>query len=124
MSSIDSENNTRIYDREDEGLKVERELRRLVWREIGQRFYIRWIAVGSGVAVMLLMAYVLFHHLFLQALLPQHSGFSWVLVVAPVTSVTVVTVALLVAGFRRFEDKDLSKAGNSIATGVDWLEGG
>ena len=92
---------------------------RVIQRELVQRYRVQQIAVGMGVSVFVFMAYILFHHLFCKPLLPPEHHFSWVLVVAPITSITIITVALFVAAFRRFEDKDSSKVRDGVSLGAN-----
>ena len=74
-----------------------------------------------GVSVFAFMAYILFYHLFCKPLLPTEHHFSWVLVVAPITSITIITVALFVAAFRRFEDKDSNNVRDSVSLGANMI---
>ena len=105
---------------EDAPLQSEEDLFYLHQRDAGQKFAIRWIAVVTGAAVMLFMTFILAYHLFYQPLLPIHAGFSWVMIVVPATSLTVIATALLVAAFRRFEDKDLETARSATAAASEF----
>ena len=110
--------------REDVPLRSEVSLRRLRQREIGQQLIVRWIAVITGAAVMLFMAFIFAYHLFYQPLLPIHADFSWVMIVVPATSLTVIATALLIAAFRRFEDKDLETARSATAAASEFSGNG
>lgn len=90
-------------------LQYEASRHRLFEREANQRVVVRWAVVFIGIIVVAFMAYILFYHLFCHPLLSTENEFSWIVIVAPVTSITVITVSLLVAAFRRFDNKDLDK---------------
>ena len=109
---------------EDTSLHSEENLIRLREREVAQQLIVRWIAVTTGAAVMLFMAFILAYHLFYQPLLPIHAGFSWVMIVVPATSLTVIATALLIAAFRRFEDKDLETARSATAAASEFSGNG
>lgn len=103
---------------EFELLETDRALRNLLEREVGQRYWLRWIAVVTGVAVIAGMAYALAHLLHNTFIGPFHfasSAFSVAMIVAPIASITAITVALFVGAFRKFDDKDLEVVGNGTA---------
>ena len=108
MSNTDSAD---AETKEVEFARSERDWRRLRQRDFAQRFTVRWIAVATGIAVMLLMAGILVWHLFGEPLVPLHNRFSWVVIVVPATSLTVIATALFVAAFRRSEDKTAESEG-------------
>ena len=58
--------------------------------------------------MLLLMIFILLYHLMCEPLLSKTSEVSWIMIVAPIASITIITVALLVAAFRQHEDKDLN----------------
>jgi hypothetical protein len=112
---------------EFELLEVERALSRLLHREINQRYIIKWIAIISGVVVILGMAAALAHlvHMaFLGPFLFASAAFSVAMIVAPVISITTITVAMFVGAFRRFEDKDLEAMGNGAVGAAGFIKGG
>lgn len=112
---------------EFELLEAERALRKLLTREAGQRYWLRWIAVGLGIVVVLGMAYTLahlLHHTFIGPFHFASPAFSVAMVVAPITSITAITVALFVGAFRRFEEKDLETMGNGVAGAANFMRGG
>lgn len=108
-------------------LELERALRNLQKREIGQRYWLRWIAVAMGVAVIGGMAFSL-AHLFHQTFIgPFHfcrPAFSVAMIVAPIASITAITVAIFVGAFRKFDDKDVEAMGNGAAATFKALRGG
>ncbi|MDF1620943.1 hypothetical protein [Pseudothioclava nitratireducens] len=90
----------------------------LIKKESGQRFWIRWIAVGVGVAVILAMSALLthlVHEVFWGPFLVASPAFAVAMLVAPITSITAITVALFVGAFRKFDDKDMETLGNGAA---------
>jgi len=111
---------------EFELLEAEAKLKRLANREIGQRFIIKWIAIVTGWLVILGMAALLvhfFHKAFWGSFLFVSPSFAVAMIVAPVASITAITVAIFVGAFRRFEDKDLERLGNSVSTGAGMFRG-
>ena len=109
-------------DLEFTSLEWEQESLQLDLRERKQKQLIRWAALCIGCAVLLLMIFILLYHLFCGPLLPKTSEFSWVIIVAPITSITVITVALLVAVFRRYEETDLNKIREGISAGINMMK--
>ena len=110
-----------VSDSELTSLKWEAKSRLLDLREREQKYWTRWAALGIGCAVLLLMVFILLYHLFCEPLLPKNSEFLWIIIVAPITSITVITVALFVAAFRRFEDKDSDKMHSGVSLGTNVL---
>lgn len=112
---------------EFELLEAEAALRRLARREVGQRLWLRWIAVACGVLVIAGMATMLghlVHRVFWGPFAFAGSAFSVAMIVAPITSITAITVALFVGAFRRFDDKDLESLGNGFKDGVGLFRSG
>lgn len=93
-------------------------------READQRYFLRWASVVICVLLVIFMAATLLHvsH---QLLSPSYFETSAALVVAgfvaPIVSMTVLAVSLLVASFRGFKGGDgkdgIEVAGNAIRTG-------
>lgn len=111
---------------EFELLELEAKLKRIAYREVGQRYKIKWIAVISGVFVIAGMAAMmghLVHRVFWGPFLLASPAFSVAMIVAPVLSITATTFALFVGAFRRFEDKDLESVTGGIAGGVNMIRG-
>lgn len=112
---------------EFELLEAERALSRLLHREINQRYFIKWIAVISGVVVILGMAGALAHLVHMAFWGPfvfASAAFSVAMIVAPIISITTITVALFVGAFRRFEDKDLETMGNGAMGAASFFRNG
>ncbi|SDW76940.1 hypothetical protein SAMN05444358_1011709 [Ruegeria halocynthiae] len=111
---------------EYELLEAEAAISKLARREIGQRYAIKWIAVVSGVVVIVGMAAILWHLVhsaFWGPFLFASPAFSVAMVVAPITSITTITVALFVGAFRKFEEKDLETMGNGVSGAVGFMKG-
>ena len=88
--------------------------------EYRQRFIVRWVTVAIGVIVVVAMFVVLIHlsHSSIRGYLaPSSASFMVAIVVAPILSITTVTVAMFVGAFRKFDEGDLEKAGNGV-TGI------
>lgn len=103
---------------EFELLETDRALRTLQKREAGQRYWLRWIAAGTGIIVIVGMAGVLTHLVHSTFWGPFHfasGAFSVAMIVAPIASITAITVALFVGAFRKFDEKDLETLGNGAA---------
>lgn len=103
---------------EFELLETDRALRILQKREAGQRYWLRWIAAGTGIFVILGMAAALTHVVHSTFWGPFHfasSAFAVAIIVAPIASITAITVALFVGAFRKFDEKDLETMGNGAA---------
>lgn len=78
-------------------------------READQRFYLRWAAVLIAFAVMVGMATLLCHvgyYILTKDVTKVPSAFLLAVYVAPIVSITTVSLALLVAAFRAFKDGD------------------
>lgn len=93
-------------------------------RAVSQRQTIKWIAIVAGVVVMLGMALVLWHlshNAFWGPFLLVSPAFSVAMVVAPIASITAITVALFVGAFRRFEDRDMEAMGNGLSSAASLL---
>jgi hypothetical protein len=111
---------------EFELLETDRALRTLQKREAGQRYWLRWIAVGAGVLVILGMSALLTHLVHQTFWGPFHfasGAFSVAMIVAPIASITAITVALFVGAFRKFEDKDMEAIGNGAAGAFNSFRG-
>jgi hypothetical protein len=106
---------------------METENQDLKRREYGQRRAIRWIAVATGIVVILGMAAILTHLVHSTFWGPFHfasGGFSVAMIVAPIASITAITVALFVGAFRKFEDNDIEAIGNGAAGAINMTRGG
>lgn len=112
---------------EFELLETDRALRALQKREAGQRFWLRWIAVGTGIAVILGMTALLTHLVHSSFWGPfrfASGAFSVAMIVAPITSITAITVALFVGAFRKFDEKDFDALGNGAVGAFNAFRGG
>lgn len=99
-------------------LSMEAENQELKRREYGQRHTIRWIAVWTGLFVIIGMAVALTHVVHSTFWGPFHfasGAFAVAMIVAPIASITAITVALFVGAFRKFDEKDLETMGNNAA---------
>jgi len=111
---------------EFELLETDRALRTLQKQEAGQRYWLRWIAAGTGILVILGMAGVLTHLVHRTFWGPFHftsPAFSVAMIVAPIASITAITVALFVGAFRKFDDKDLETVGNGALGALNTFRG-
>ncbi|WP_444667743.1 hypothetical protein [Cereibacter changlensis] len=103
---------------EFELLETDRALRTLQKREVGQRYWLRWVAAGTGILVIVGMAAALthvVHSTFWGPFRFASGAFSVAMIVAPITSITAITVALFVGAFRKFDEKDLETLGSGAA---------
>ncbi|WP_273283207.1 hypothetical protein [Pseudooceanicola atlanticus] len=127
LSQRDPTRDKRREELEFELLEAEAKLKQLAHREIGQRYVIKWVAVVSGVLVIIGMACALthlVHKVFWGPFVFASPAFTVAMIVAPIASITTITVALFVGAFRRFEDKDLESFGNGVNAGASVFRGG
>ncbi len=113
-------------EHEFEFLKLSAGIKKLQHREIGQRYWLRWIAVVLGVFVILGMSAVLVHvvhQLLWRPFVFVSSPFSVALVAGPILSITSVTIALFVGAFRKFDEKDMDMAASGAVAGIGLLKG-
>lgn len=96
-------------------LRMEAENQDLKRREYGQRRAIRWIAVITGMIVIVGMGAVLTHLIHSTFWGPFHFASGAFAVSMIVASITAITVALFVGAFRKFDEKDLETMGNGAA---------
>ncbi len=123
----DASRNSRRDEWEFELLEAEAALRRLARREIVQRYVIKWVAVITGVVVIVGMAGILWHlvhAVFWGPFIFTGPAFSVAMIVTPILSITTITVTLFVGAFRKFEEKDLEIASNGIAGVASIARGG
>jgi hypothetical protein len=111
-----SSGNTSAEDRrrntaELELLEAGAQLQVLANREKGQKFWLRWIVAVSGLVIVCGLAFLVYHAMHAVILdaegptVPASLAIS--LFVAPIVSITAITVALIIGAFRRFRDDDL-----------------
>lgn len=84
-------------------------------READQRYWLRWFAVAVVSAIIVAMGALLNHVAHWLPSTAQSAGAVIALHLAPITSMTALAIALLVAAFRGFKDGD-EKAGATIAS--------
>jgi hypothetical protein len=117
--SSSTNNRSEDYERlELRLLRMEAENQELKRREYGQRHTIRWIAVVTGILVIVGMGAVLTHLVHRTFWGPFHfasGSFAVAMIVAPIASITAITVALFVGAFRKFDEKDLEAMGHNAA---------
>lgn len=127
LSSDGASQNVRREALEFDLLEAEASLKRLVHREIGQRYIIKWGAVLTGLVVIFGMAGILWHmvhSVFWGPFVFANAAFTVAMIVAPITSITAITVALFVGAFRKFEEKDLETLGNGFSGAANFVRGG
>lgn len=98
-------------------LDAEAKLRNLANREIGQRYAIKWIAVVATIVAIIGMGLLLWHvshYLFSPSGLQTHPSVAVAILVAPIVSITTITITLFIGAFRRFESNDLDIVGQTV----------
>lgn len=113
-SSGDSE---RFSDLEFRLLEADAVAKEHANREGGQRFWLRWIAVGISVSIVVFMGVVLkhvVHKLLLIKTFGASNAYVIGLYVAPILSMNALSIALLIAAFRKFKEDDGEKGGSAI----------
>lgn len=96
-------------------------------REVAQRVWVRiFVSVLAALVIvaMFVAFYHILHHVFGFRYLMLNSGALIALVVAPIASISGVTIALLVGAFRGFKDVDAAAAGAAVAASVTAAKGG
>lgn len=108
-------------------LEAEAQLKEHGNREAGQRYWLKWFAVLLGAIVVVAMAALLthlVHMVFWGPILLARSAFSVAMIVAPIASITTITVAIFVGAFRKFEDKDVKQLKDGLSTTANyWADG-
>jgi hypothetical protein len=108
-----NENGSKAFEQlEARVLQLDLENQILIKRERNQRYWIKWIAILSGLFVIVVMLGALAHlthNLFFGPFFFAGSPVGVAIVVAPIISITAITVAIFVGAFRKFEDVDLEK---------------
>ncbi len=102
-------------DHEYRLLEADAKARENLNREADQRYWLRWVAVGLVVLIIIGMGCLLAH---VAHWLPNEAnamGAVIALHIAPIVSMTTLSISLLVAAFRGFKDGD-EKAGAAIAS--------
>lgn len=86
-------------------------------KEADQRYWLRWLAVAVSILLICGMGFILWHasHKVLGLSYVQSQGVYIIAAfVAPIVSMTTLSLALLVAAFRGFKDSD-AKDGGGVA---------
>ncbi|OLP57941.1 hypothetical protein BJF93_13980 [Xaviernesmea oryzae] len=84
--------------------------RDLLISEVKQRIRVRYFTVGIAVTVIVFMAAAMMHaahHYFWGAFVLIPPAVAIAMFVAPLVSITTVTIMLLIGAFRRFKDDDM-----------------
>ena len=94
---------------EYELLSSEANMRKLARREIGQRYWIKWIAFSLGLITMCFMGGLLWHALHQVFSSPLNlvllsPAFLVAIVTAPILSITTIVGAVFVGAFRKEDD--------------------
>ena len=91
-----------------------------VTHEIRVNVIIKQVAVGVGIFVVLVLFAVLGFAIYRAIWMP--SGFRIdniavviALIVAPITSITAIVIALFIGAFRKFDERDIQTAGRRIS---------
>lgn len=105
------------------GLEAEAKAKEHVNREADQRYSLRWLAVLACLAVIIGMGCLLWHvshRLMTLQTFGAPAGYIIAVYVAPIVSMTSLSVALLVAAFRGFKDGDGDAGTKAISEGVSF----
>ncbi|MCY3879278.1 MAG: hypothetical protein OXF74_08880 [Rhodobacteraceae bacterium] len=111
---------------EANSLEFEANLRRLAERDLAQKFGMRWWAVLTGCTVSVFMAGVLVVVLCEMTMSGADSidpALAIAAIVAPIVSITTVTVALYIGAFRKFEERDIGAVANSTISAAAMARG-
>lgn len=103
------------------GLEAEAKAKEDVNREADQRYMLRWIAVAATLSIIIGMGCVLGHVVHkLMTLKTFGAGTAYIIAVyvAPIVSMSGLSIALLVAAFRGFKDGDGDTGANAVAEGL------
>ncbi|MEH3090750.1 MAG: hypothetical protein PGN20_01645 [Agrobacterium cavarae] len=95
---------------DEANLSGEARHRELLIQETQQRIRVRYWVVGISVAVLVFMAAILSHaahHYFWGPIILMPPSVAIVMFVAPIVSVSTITIFLLFGAFRRFKDDDV-----------------
>lgn len=106
----------------DAGAKAKENLN----READQRYYLRWLAVLVGLVIIALMGGMLWHmthQIFFGPFLAVSSSYAMTLVIAPIVSMTTITITLFVAAFRGFKKDDEESAASAMTDSAKAVTG-
>ena len=99
-------------EKAEKGLSAEGEFRKLRDHEVLQRIGMRYAAIVIALAVIALMAFFAKHVLdryFVGPVVLVPPAVAVALFVAPIVSVSAVTIMLLIGAFRRFKEDDIEQ---------------
>lgn len=102
-------------------LDAEAKAREHANRETDQRYYLRYGAVLIAILLMAGMGWMLAHvshHFFTLKLLGAPSGLIVAMFVAPIISLTTISLSLLVAAFRGYKDGDQNTGMDVASNGM------
>jgi hypothetical protein len=94
--------------------------------ELSQRLILRWLAAVVGLLTIGGMAGMLahvVHQSFWGPIMTVSPSFAVAMFVGPVLSITTITVALFVAAFRKFDEKDVETVGSGALNSLNMLRG-
>jgi len=93
---------------------IETEKENLLVKEIKQRILIRYVALICSVAAMIFMAIfailAMQHYFFMDHFVFAPASLAVVSVVAPITSISAISIAILFGAFRRIKKKNMGSA--------------
>lgn len=104
-----------IFAEEARSIALEDEYRSLLIAEIRQRMLFRTVTVSTALIMLILMGVYAFSAFYHVSYVDARHALPWVglrpatavaLVLAPIVSISTVTVMLLIGAFRRFKDDD------------------
>jgi len=104
---------------ETEILKHDEKLREISTREALQRHWIRLFSIIVCGVVLIGMGVILFFaswKIFLSPNLEISMAYTVAIFIAPIVSVTAITIALLIAAFRKFRNEDETSGVSAVAS--------
>lgn len=113
--------------REYQALTIEAQYKELLKNEIQQRMEIRWQVIVIAIVVLVFMGFILAHgaHTFAQKdISGMPASLLIAMFVAPIVSISTISVMLLFGAFRQFKDEDIknvnipSLAGEALKSGA------
>ncbi|MCK4860402.1 MAG: hypothetical protein KAS85_00640 [Rhodobacteraceae bacterium] len=127
-SSEEEKSERRLLEKEESEfrlLEVEVRLLELKGKEHNQRYILKWISPIVGIAVLIAMFGILYHvtHsvFFFGKFTLVSSAFSVAIIVAPIASITAITIALFYGAFGKLKNKSLDNLGNGVTVGTNLI---
>jgi hypothetical protein len=102
-------------------LEAEAKAKEHLNREADQRYFLRWLAVASCLAIIIGMGYLLshvVHKLMTLNTFGAPSAYIVAVYVAPIVSMSTLSISLLIAAFRGFKDSDGETSAKAIGEGT------